>query len=326
MEKVTMMLGSSQLILAIVLFTTFVTPQEAFTLYPTNTVGKQRSSLPTGYPAVLQQRPCVILAGKSNVAIGDNNDDNDAPTRSSKEEHYTQNSDTSSKFKGTTNNSLSRRLFASKLVGTTTAIATSTGALFLSPHAALAGIDVSALRNLPVDGDSGAATRLKQLQNQGTKAAQGPENDSSTWTRLDSGVTYKIIGMGKDGIRTVRNGSDVGVAMTVRCKSIIDVDGEPGGAKYYSTKEDNDSNELSATIGLGDLPRGLEEGMIGMKLNAARLIEVPSRLVVAANNAGQLPEATTEEGKQRLASAFKSGDATLVFKVYVTRISQGNKI
>jgi len=300
MEKVTMMLGSSQLILAIVLFTTFVTPQEAFTLYPTNTVGKQRSSLPTGYPAVLQQRPCVILAGKSNVAIGDNNDDNDAPTRSSKEEHYTQNSDTSSKFKGTTNNSLSRRLFASKLVGTTTAIATSTGALFLSPHAALAGINVKSLKNLPVD-------------------------DSATWTRLDSGVTYKNVGSSKDTIRTVRYGSDVGVAMAVRCKSII-MAGEPGGAKYYSTKEDNDSNELSATIGLGDLPRGLEEGMIGMKLNAARLIEVPSRLVVAANNAGQLPEATTEEGKQRLASAFKSGDATLVFKVYVTRISQGNKI
>jgi len=300
MEKVMMVLGSSQLILAIVLFTTFVTPQEAFTLYPTNTMCKQRSSLPTGYPAVLQQRPCVILAGKSNVAIGDNNDDNDAPTRSSKGEHYTHNSDTSSKPKSTTNNSLSRRLFASKLVGTTTAIATSTGALFLSPHAALAGINVKSLKNLPVD-------------------------DSATWTRLDSGVTYKNVGSSKDTIRTVRYGSDVGVAMAVRCKSII-MAGEPGGAKYYSTKEDNDSNELSATIGLGDLPRGLEEGMIGMKLNAARLIEVPSRLVVAANNAGQLPEATTEEGKQRLASAFKSGDATLVFKVYITRISQGNKI
>lgn len=327
MEKVMMLLGSSQLILAIVLFTTFATPQEAFTSsYPT-AMGKQRSSFPTEYQAVLQQ-PCVTFAGKSNAAIDDDDDDDDAHTRSSKGEHYTKSSDTS-KLKDT-NNSLSRRLFASKLVGTTTAIATSTGALFLLPPAALAGIDVSALRNLPVAGDtSGAATRLKQLQLQGTKTAQGAEYDYATSTRLDSGVTYKDINTGINGIRTVRSGSDVGVTMTIRCKSLATPGGEPSGvvgAKYYSTKDDNDSNELSAKIGFGDLPRGLEEGMMGMKLNAARRVEVPSVLVFAARNAGQLPEATTEEGKQRLASAFESGDATLVFEVYVTRISQGNKI
>lgn len=326
MEKVMMLLGSPQIILAIVLFTTFATPQEAFTSsYPT-AMGKQRSSLPTGYQVVLQQ-PCVIFARKSNAAI-DDDDNDDAHTRSSKGEHYTKSSDTS-KLQDT-NNSLSRRLFASKLVRTTTAIATSTGALFLLPPTALAGIDVSALRNLPVAGDtSGAATRLKQLQLQGTKTARGAEYDYATSTRLDSGVTYNDTNTGKDGIRTVRSGSDVGVTMTIRCKSLATPGGEPSGvvgAKYYSTKDDNDSNELSATIGLGDLPRGLEEGMMGMKLNAARRVEVPSVLVFAARNAGQLPEATTEEGKQRLASAFESGDATLVFEVYVTRISQGNKI
>jgi len=215
--------------------------------------------------------------------------------------------------------SRSRRLFASQIVGICT---TGAGAFFSLPRTALAGIDVSSLRNIPVDGDaSGAATRLKQLQMQGTKTERG--EDFAAITKLDSGVTYRDINTGRDGARTVRRGSNVGAEMTIRCKSLATTS-EPGGVAYYSTKADNNFNELSWTIGSGDFPRGLEEGMLGMKLNAVRIIEVPSQQIYAARNTGQLPEATTEEGKRRYASLFQSDDATLVFEVLITGVNQGD--
>lgn len=211
--------------------------------------------------------------------------------------------------------SQSRRLFTSQIVGTI-------GALFFLPRVALAGIDVSSLKSLPVDGDaSGAATRLKQLQMQGTRIER--EGDFAVATRLDSGVIYRDMNTGKDGARTVRRGSNVGAQMTIRCKSLATTS-EPEGGIYFSTKQDNNLNELSWTIGSGDFPKGLEEGMLGMKLNSVRQIEVPSPQIFAARNAGQLPEATTDEGKRRYASVFQSDDATLVFEVFITGINQGD--
>jgi len=208
-----------------------------------------------------------------------------------------------------------RRLFASQIVGIT-------GALYFLPSVVLAGIDVSSLKSVPVDGDvSGAVGRLKQLQMQGTKIERG--ENFATITRLDSGVTYRDINTGRDGARTVRRGSNVGAEMTIRCKSLATAS-EPEGVKYFSTKEDNNASELSWTIGSGDFPKGLEEGMLGMKLNAVRRIEVPSRQIFAARNAGQLPEATTEEGKRRYASLFQSDDSTLVFEVFLTGVNQGD--
>ena len=117
--------------------------------------------------------------------------------------------------------------------------------------------------------------------------------------------------------RELRRGSNVGAELTIRCKSL-------GNVVYFSTKDDTDFNELAWEVGAGDLPFALEEGMMGMKLNAARRIEVPLRLVFAARNAGQLPEPKTDVGKQRLNDAWKSDDATLVFDVFVTGINQGD--
>jgi hypothetical protein len=216
------------------------------------------------------------------------------------------------------NNSLTRRLFASRLVGTAAAV--STGAfLFLLPGTALAGIDVSSLKTMPIEGDaSGAVSRLKQLQMQGTAVERGGGGDftSTTATRvLDGGVSYREISAGKDGARSVRRGSNVGANITIRT---------PGGLQCFSTRDDNDSNELAWTVGIGDFPKGVEQGMMGMKLNAVRRIEVPSQQIFAARNAGLLPEATTDIGKQRYATIFQSGDATLVFEVSVTGINQGD--
>lgn len=214
------------------------------------------------------------------------------------------------------NNSLSRRLFASRAVGTAAA---STGSFLFLPASCLAGIDVSSLKTMPVEGDaSGAATRLKQLQMQGTRVERGVGGNFTSMTAtsvLDGGVSYREISAGRDGARTVRRGSNVGATMTVRT---------PGGLQCYSTRDDNDSNELAWTVGSGDFPKGLEEGMMGMKLNAVRRIEVPSQQIFAARNAGQLPEATTAEGKQRYEMLFQSGDASLVFEVFVTGINQGD--
>lgn len=292
------MIGS-QLRIAIVLFATCVTPHEAFVSHQHQTIGKKQVSLETGCRTT-PQRPRVVLARESTDT--DAGDDRGGLN--------TKNCDSLNPKEAS--RPLSRRRFASQLAGTA-------GALCLLPPPALAGIDVSALRNLPVEGDaSGAATRLKQMQTQGTRTAPGE-------IRTDSGVTYVDVNAGKDGGRTVRKGSAVGITLNARCKALA-TPGEPNGPVYFSTRVDNGSNELSGTLGFGDFPRGLEEGMVGMRLNALRRIEVPSALSIAARNAGQLPEATTEEGQERLESAFRSGDATLVFEVFVTRISEGNKI
>eukprot|EP00545_Synedropsis_sp_CCMP1620_P005584 CAMPEP_0119018442 /NCGR_PEP_ID=MMETSP1176-20130426/19429_1 /TAXON_ID=265551 /ORGANISM="Synedropsis recta cf, Strain CCMP1620" /LENGTH=253 /DNA_ID=CAMNT_0006972449 /DNA_START=39 /DNA_END=800 /DNA_ORIENTATION=+ len=191
--------------------------------------------------------------------------------------------------------------------------------LLLSPNAALAGIDISSLKNLPVEGDqSGAATRLKQLQVQGTARIQlGVE--ARPYTTLPSGVSYREERSGKDDGAMVRKGSKVGTEMSIRCKSYAS-SSEPDGVKYYSTKEDTDLNDLTWTIGSGEFSAALEEGMLGMKKNSIRRIEVPSTQVFAARNAGQLPEATTEDGERRYENLFKT-DATLLFEITVKRIN-----
>lgn len=116
----------------------------------------------------------------------------------------------------------------------------------------------------------------------------------------------------------VQPGSKVAVEMTIRCKSFATAN-EPGGIKYFSTKEDTEFNELAWTIGSGELSPALEEGMMGMKKKGLRRIELPSTAVFAAKKADQLPLPTTKDGKRRFENLFKT-DATLLVEVLVTRI------
>lgn len=118
----------------------------------------------------------------------------------------------------------------------------------------------------------------------------------------------------------VQPGAKVATEMTIRCKS-FSTQNEPGGIKYFSTKEDTEFNEIAWTIGSGELPPGLEEAMMGMHRNGLRRIEVPSTQVFSARNANQLPLPTTKDGKRRFENLFKT-DATLLFEVLVTRIKQ----
>jgi len=216
---------------------------------------------------------------------------------------------------------LSRRnLFTSHLV------ASGILPLLFLPKSALAGIDVSSLKSIPIEGDAtGATARLRQLQEQGTRTEQRsfttPINSAPT-TKLSSGVTYRDIQVGKDGGRKVQRGSRVGVEMTIRAKSLA-TESEPDGPMYFSTKRDTSYNELTWEIGAGDAVKGLEEGMMGMRLNAVRRIEVPSQQIFAARNAFLLPEPTTEDGKRIYEDCFKT-DATLVFEVFTTAIKQND--
>ena len=116
----------------------------------------------------------------------------------------------------------------------------------------------------------------------------------------------------------VQAGSKVAVEMTIRCKSFSTAN-EPGGVKYFSTKEDTEFNELAWTVGSGEILSGLEEGMMGMHKNALRRIEVPSTLVFSGRNQNSLPLPTTKDGKRIFDRLFKT-DATLLFEVLVTRI------
>ena len=140
--------------------------------------------------------------------------------------------------------------------------------------AAEAGIDPNALKALPTEGDSsGAASRLRQIEAITTQ----PVNTDAPFETLPSGVSYGEFREGK-GDAVVQPGSKVAVEMSIRCKSFA-TGNEPGGVKYFSTKDDTDFNELAFTVGSGEILPGLEEGMMGMKKGAIRRVEVPSTMV-----------------------------------------------
>jgi hypothetical protein len=200
------------------------------------------------------------------------------------------------------------------MVGATAASLLAMGGLGVP--AAQAGIDPSALKALPTEGDTtGATTRLKQIKYSNVN----PENLDAAFEKLPSGVSFGDFREGK-GDAVVQPGSKVAVEMSIRCKSFATAT-EPGGVKYFTTKEDTDFNELAFTIGNGDILAGLEEGMAGMKKGGIRRIEVPGTMVFAAKKEGQLPlpSEKNKEGKRRFEALFKT-DASLLFEVLVTRI------
>lgn len=119
--------------------------------------------------------------------------------------------------------------------------------------------------------------------------------------------------------RAIRNGvqNRFNVAVDLRISTI-------GGLTIYSTRDDNQSNELSWKFGSGDFPKGAEEGMVGMRLGSVRRIEVPSDFIFAARNAATLPEIKTKVGRERFEELVRTGDARLVFDVRVTGINPGD--
>ena len=210
--------------------------------------------------------------------------------------------------------SSSRRTFIAKNVAPLILISPS---LLTNPNIANAGIDPSALKQYQIEGDtSGAASRLRQLEVEKTRP---DDTIDIPFEKLQSGVSYREYREGK-GEAIVQQGSKIAVEMTIRCKSFATAN-EPGGLKYFSTKDDTDFNEVAWTVGSGELLPGLEEGMIGMRKNAIRRIEIPSTMVFAARNASQLPlpKDSNKDGKRRFENLFKT-DATLLFEVLVTRI------
>ena len=116
----------------------------------------------------------------------------------------------------------------------------------------------------------------------------------------------------------IANGSKIAVEMSIRCQSFSTAK-EPGGVKYFTTKQDTEFNELGWTVGSGELSPALEEAMMGMRRNGLRRIILPSTAVFAARNDNQLPLPTTKEGKRFFERLFKT-DASLLFDVMVTRI------
>lgn len=195
-----------------------------------------------------------------------------------------------------------------------------------SPLPSSAGIDPSALKSLPVEGDAtGATSRLRQLSSLSDSGPRPEDSKDIAFEVLPSGASYREYREGK-GDAAVRPGSKVAVEMTVRCRSFATAN-EPGGLKYFSTREDTEFNELAWTVGEYDgegsnpVPPELEEAMIGMKKGAVRRIELPSTVVFKARNLGRLPVPSekNKEGKRLFERLFKT-DATLLFEVLVTRI------
>ena len=139
--------------------------------------------------------------------------------------------------------------------------------------------------------------------------------------QLPSGISYRDYRIGK-GSRTVGPGAAVTLEMVVRIESMATVT-EPGGVKYYSTAVDTPNNELTWVIGSGEILPSLEEGMMGMKRNSLRRIEVPSVLVYAGreNNQIPVPSKSNEDGNRRLKNLFNTRKkADLLFEVLVKKI------
>jgi len=203
---------------------------------------------------------------------------------------------------------------------------TATTLVLASPLPSSAGIDPSALKSLPVEDDAtGATSRLRQLSSLSDSGPRPEDSKDIAFEVLPSGASYREYREGK-GDAAVKPGSKVAVEMTVRCRSFATAN-EPGGLKYFSTRDDTEFNELAWTVGEYDgegsnpVPPELEEAMMGMKKGAVRRIELPSTAVFKARNLGRLPVPAekNKEGKRLFERLFKT-DATLLFEVLVTRI------
>lgn len=205
----------------------------------------------------------------------------------------------------------SRRSFLFRNVASSVAIAATFATI---PKAAYAGIDPNALKALPSQGESGSSSILRQIE-----ASKAPkyEEVEGEWETQPSGIITRDyrIGLGESAVKP---GSRVAVEMTIRCQKLATAN-QPGGAMYYTTKADTEFNEYAWTIGNGELPPGLEEGMMGMKKGSIRRIELPSTMVFSARNDNQLPQPTTKDGKRLFERLFKT-EATLMFEVLVTRV------
>lgn len=139
------------------------------------------------------------------------------------------------------------------------------------------------------------------------------------FTNLPLGASYREFRVGT-GNRMVKPGSTVSVEMTIRCVKLATTK-EPGGVKYYDTKTVTNNNLYTWQVGTGQLPLSLEEGILGMKRNSIRRIELPSTLVFKARKDNQLPLPSEKDidGNRRYKQLFKT-DATLLFEVLVISI------
>ena len=213
---------------------------------------------------------------------------------------------------------LSRRIFTTRSAAAAVTSIIVPLSTILTPEKASAGIDMTSLKTAPIEGDAtGAASRIKQLK----QTTQTDKKDGTVYLET-TGVSYTESNAGSapgGRNRLIRNGvqNNFNVAADLRISTIA-------GLTIYSTRDDNQSNELAWKVGTGDFPKGAEDGMMGMRLGSVRRIEVPSDLIFAARNAGTLPEITTKLGQERYEDLLRSGDATLIFDVRVTGINPGD--
>ena len=153
-------------------------------------------------------------------------------------------------------------------------------------------------------------------------AQQALDAQDVEWSPVGTGgVSFRQYRAGRTGAAAVVDkGKTVTVELVGRIKTLRTQD-NPGGVRYYSTKEDTPNNELSWEVGSGVMIPGLEEGMMGMAPGALRRVEVPSLQVFKARKDENLPKPSEkdDEGQRRFARLFKS-DATLLFEVLVKRI------
>jgi hypothetical protein len=94
----------------------------------------------------------------------------------------------------------------------------------------------------------------------------------------------------------MRLGSKVTMEMRIRCKSFLTVN-EPGGLKYFCTKEGTDFSS--------QIRPGLEEAMMRMQKNGLRRIKVSATMVFAVK-ADLLPLPTTKSGKRSFQNLLKT--------------------
>lgn len=142
-------------------------------------------------------------------------------------------------------------------------------------------------------GDSCKPTEKPQAQNitttstTETKVAQENNQENNNVIKLASGLEYEILQPGADSGKTPKKGGWVSVDYTGWLQENGTI-----GKKFDSSLDRN--QKLQFTVGIGQVIKGWDEGLMGMKTGEKRRLTIPSHLAYGARGVpGTIPANST---------------------------------
>lgn len=122
-------------------------------------------------------------------------------------------------------------------------------------------------------------TWLQQKMNPSAEGQDHKDSSSPTRTTSDSGLSKEILRPAAAGAQGLKPGQRVKVHYT----GWLDDQGK-AGKKFDSSVDRGDP--LTFTVGVGQVIKGWDEGVLGMKIGEKSRFSIPSNLAYGANGAG----------------------------------------